>query len=208
MQFFRLPKQFREHVSQYKHDKQSQLNNINDLRMDTQLKFKKTNNKIEQANNKADKTNQDLSKYKQRLNNYKKANNKKINALESKINLVQENQKSILDTMNMFSSFFTRMFGGEFNNTKDESCFNGNKFSHLEPDINKNNKARNKIQYINSNKKNNSMLRRTNSCFFSINVNDDDNRNNNSNNNSFTVFNRKGDIVPNLEEEDIKENNK
>ena len=46
-------------------------------------------------------------------------------------------------------------------------------------------------------------LRRTNSCFFSI---DDDNRNNNSNN-SFTVFNRKSDIVPNLEE-DIKENNK
>ena len=49
-------------------------------------------------------------------------------------------------------------------------------------------------------------LRRTDSCFFSINTNDDDNRNNNSKN-SFTVFNRKSDIVPNLEEEDIKENN-
>ena len=50
-------------------------------------------------------------------------------------------------------------------------------------------------------------LRRTNSCFFSINTNDDDNRNNNSKN-SFTVFNRKNDIIPNLEEKDIRENNK
>ena len=52
-------------------------------------------------------------------------------------------------------------------------------------------------------------LRRTNSCFFSINTNDD-NGNNNSNN-SFTVFNRKKDIIPNLESEDnmdLKEKNK
>lgn len=212
MQFFRLPRQFRNHLTQYQEDKKRQLDNINDLRMDTQLKFKATNNKIEQANNGIDKTNKNLSEYKQKLNNYKKANNKKINELESRINTIQENQKMLIEnqnltlcTVNMFTAFFTKMFGNEFNNTKDKLGFNGNKFSHLEPDINKNNESRNKIQYINSNKKNNSMLRRTNSCFFTINTNNDNG--NNNLNNSFTVFNRKSDIVPNLEE-DIKENNK
>lgn len=210
MQFFRLPRQFREHVAQYEQDKQSQLNSINnltnsinDITMDKQLKFKETNNKIKQvedkidnkikqAEDKIDENNKNLSKYKQKFNNYKKANNRKIKDLEAKINLVQETQKTILDTMNMFGSFFNRMFGDEFNNINNNVHVNTVKESD-----NKIN-SENNFRMFSNNK-----LRRTNSFFFSTIDTNDTNENNNSNN-SFTVFNRKSDIVPNLEE-DIKE---
>lgn len=232
MQFFRLPRQFREHVAQYEQDKQSQLNSINnltnsinDITMDKQLKFKETNNKIKQvedkidnkikqaedkidennknlnnkikqAEDKIDENNKNLSKYKQKFNNYKKANNRKIKDLEAKINLVQETQKTILDTMNMFGSFFNRMFGDEFNNINNNVHVNTVKESD-----NKIN-SENNFRMFSNNK-----LRRTNSFFFST-IDTNDTNGNNNLNNSFTVFNRKNDIVPNLEEKDIRENNK
>ena len=126
---------------------------------------------------------------KQKFDNYKQQTNKRFNKIEQQMDKLNRDNSSLLDMLKCL------IFGK--NDYKKNITFEDKQDYATNGSVNN----------FNLNKSFTSMnLRRTNSCFFSINTNDDDNRNNNSKN-SFTVFNRKSDIVPNLEEEDIKENN-
>lgn len=203
-----------------------QMNSLNNHIMDTQIKFKTVNNKIDQSEqnikndlkehkneirkyleqnkneiknyvnselNRSDAAMDKLEKkarqQKQKFDNYKQQTNKRFNKIEQQMDKLNRDNSSLLDMLKCL------IFG------KDDSKKN---VTFEDKDYATNGIVNN----FDLNKSFTSMnLRRTNSCFFSINTNDDDNRNNNSNN-SFTLFNRKNDIVPNLEGEDIKENNK
>ena len=127
---------------------------------------------------------------KQKFDNYKQQTNKRFNKIEQQMDKLNRDNSSLLDMLKCL------IFGK--NNSKRNITFEDKQDYATNGSVNN----------FDLNRSFTSMnLRRTDSCFFSINTNDDDNRNNNSNN-SFTVFNRKSDIVPNLEEKDIKENNK
>lgn len=203
-----------------------QMNALNNHIMDTQIKFKTANNKmdkieenikndfkehkneirkeldnnvieiqkymkteIETADNLIRKIEKQSRQQKQKFDNYKQQTNKRFNKIEQQMDKLNKDNSSLLDMLKCL------IFGR--NDSKKNVTFEDKDYA-----------TNGSVNNFDLNKSFTSMnLRRTNSCFFSINTNDDDNRNNNSNN-SFTVFNRKSDIVPNLEEEDIKENNK
>ena len=227
MQIFRLPGQFRRHMEQYENYKKEvsrkyrqqltettkQMNTLNNHIMNTQLKFKTVNNKMdkieENIKNDLEQNKNEIKNYvnselnrsdnfmdflqkqsrkqKQKFDNYKQQTNKRFNKIEQHMDKLNRDNSSLLDMLKCL------IFGK--NDSKRNITFEDKQDYATNENINN----------FDLNKSFTSMnLRRTNSCFFSI---DDDNRNNNSNN-SFTVFNRKSDIVPNLESEDIKENNK
>ena len=203
-----------------------QMHALNNHTIDTQNKFKKVNNKMdklkdyvkndlkeckneirEELEQKKDElknyVNTELNKsdvvvdalekrvrqQKQKFDNYKQQTNKRFIKVEQQMDKLNTDNRSLLDMLKYL------IFGK--NDSKKNITFEDKDYA-----------TNGSINNFDLSKSFTSMnLRRTNSCFFSINTNDD-NRNNNSNNNSFTVFNRKNDIVPNLEEEDIKENNK
>ena len=124
---------------------------------------------------------------KQKFDNYKQQTNKRFNKIEQQMDKLNRDNSSLLDMLKCL------IFGKK--DSKKNITFEDKQDYATNGSVNN----------FDLNKSFTSMnLRRTNSCFFSINTNDDDNRHNNSNN-SFTVFNKKSDIVPNLEEEDIKE---
>lgn len=233
MQIFRLPGQFRRHMEQYENDKREasrryrqqqrettkQMNSLNNHIMDTQIKFKTVNNKIDQSEqnikndlkehkneirkdleqnkneiknyvnselNRSDAAMDKLEKkarqQKQKFDNYKQQTNKRFNKIEQQMDKLNRDNSSLLDMLKCL------IFGK--NDPKKDTTFEDKDYA-----------TNGSVNNFDLNRS----LRRTNSCFFSINTNDDDNR---KSNNSFTLFNRKNDIVPNLEGEDIKENNK
>lgn len=168
---------FKEH----KNEIRKELNN-NVIEIQTYMKTE-----ITKADNLICKIEKQSRQQKQKFDNYKQQTNKRFNKIEQQMDKLNRDNSSLLDMLKCLifgKNDYKRNITFE---DKQDYATNGsvNNF-----DLNKSFTSMN--------------LRRTNSCFFSI---DDDNRNNNSNN-SFTVFNRKSDIVPNLEEEDIKENNK
>ena len=147
-------------------------------------KYMKT--EIAKADNLICKIEKQSRQQKQKFDNYKQQTNKRFNKIEQHMDKLNRDNSSLLDMLKCL------IFGK--NDSKRNITFEDKDYA-----------TNGSVNNFDLNKSFTSMnLRRTNSCFFSI---DDDNRNNNSNN-SFTVFNRKSDIVPNLEEEDIKENNK
>lgn len=142
------------------------------------------NSELNRSDAAMDKLEKQSRQQKQKFDNYKQQTNKRFNKIEQQMDKLNRDNSSLLDMLKCL------IFGK--NDSKKNITFEG------EQDYATNGSVSNNFDL-------NRSLRRTNSCFFSINTNDD-NRNNNLNN-SFTVFNRKSDIVPNLEE-DIKENNK
>lgn len=165
--------------------------NRNEIKNDLEQNKNEIKNYVNSELNRSDKFMDFLQKQsrkqKQKFDNYKQQTNKRFNKIEQHMDKLNRDNSSLLDMLKCL------IFGK--NDSKRNITFEDKQDYATNGSVNN----------FDPNKSFTSMnLRRTNSCFFSI---DDDNRNNNSNN-SFTVFNRKSDIVPNLEEEDIKENNK
>lgn len=218
----------REASRKYRQQQQEttkQMNALNNHIMDTQIKFKTANNKmdkieenikndfkehkneirkeldnnvikiqkymkteIETADKLICKIEKQSRQQKQKFDNYKQQTNKRFNKIEQQMDKLNRDNSSLLDMLKCL------IFGK--NDSKKNITFEDKQDYATNGSVNN----------FNLNKSFTSMnLRRTNSCFFSINTNDDDDNRNNNSNNSFTVFNRKRDIVPNLEEEDIKE---
>ena len=148
------------------------------------------NSELNRSDNFMDFLQKQSRKQKQKFDNYKQQTNKRFNKIEQHMDKLNRDNSSLLDMLKCL------IFGK--NDSKRNITFEDKQDYATNENINN----------FDLNKSFTSMnLRRTNSCFFSI---DDDNRNNNSNN-SFTVFNRKKDIIPNLESEDnmdLKEKNK
>ena len=164
--------------------------NKNEVKNDLEQNKNEIKNYVNSELNRSDKFMDFLQKQsrkqKQKFDNYKQQTNKRFNKIEQHMDKLNRDNSSLLDMLKCL------IFGK--NDSKRNITFEDKDYA-----------TNGSVNNFDLNKSFTSMnLRRTNSCFFSI---DDDNRNNNSNN-SFTVFNRKSDIVPNLEEEDIKENNK
>ena len=127
---------------------------------------------------------------KQKFDNYKQQTNKRFNKIEQQMDKLNRDNSSLLDMLKCLifgKNDYKKNIMFKNKNYKDDAT--NDSFNNL--DLNQSFASMN--------------LKRTNSCFFSINTNDD-NGNNNSNN-SFTVFNRKSDIAPNLESVDNKEKN-
>ena len=168
--------------------------NKNEIKNDLEQNKNEIKNYVNSELNKSDKFMDVLQKQsrkqKQKFDNYKQQTNKRFNKIEQHMDKLNRDNSSLLDILKCL------IFGKNdykknitFEDKQDYAA--NDSFNNL--DLNKSFTSMN--------------LRRTNSCFFSINTNDDDNRNNISKN-SFTVFNRKNDIIPNLEEKNIRENNK
>lgn len=173
--------EIRNDFKEHKNEIRKELNN-NVIEIQTYMKTE-----ITKADNLICKIEKQSRQQKQKFDNYKQQTNKRFNKIEQQMDKLNRDNSSLLDMLKCL------IFGK--NDYKKNITFEDKQDYATNGSINN----------FDPNKSFTSMnLRRTNSCFFSI---DDDNRNNNSNN-SFTVFNRKSDIVPNLEEEDIKENNK
>lgn len=171
---------FKEHKNEIKNDLENNAIEIH--------KYMET--EITKADNLICKIEKQSRQQKQKFDNYKQQTNKRFNKIEQQMDKLNRDNSSLLDMLKCL------IFGK--NDYKKNITFEDKQDYATNGSVNN----------FDLNKSFTSMnLRRTNSCFFSINTNDDDNRNNNSKN-SFTVFNRKSDIVPNLEEKDIRENNK
>ena len=171
---------FKEHKNEIRKELE---NNVIEIQ-----KYMKT--EIAKADNLICKIEKKARQQKQKFDNYKQQTNKRFNKIEQQMDKLNRDNSSLLDMLKCL------IFGK--NDYKKNITFEDKQDYATNGSVNN----------FDPNKSFTSMnLRRTNSCFFSI---DDDNRNNNSNN-SFTVFNRKSDIVPNLESEDnmdLKEKNK
>lgn len=189
---------FKKHKNEIKEEIKKVNNKMDKLKEDVKNDLEQNKNEIKNYVNteldRADSAMDELEKkarqQKQKFDNYKQQTNKRFNKIEQQMDKLNRDNSSLLDMLKCL------IFGKNdykknitFEDKQDYAA--NDSFNNL--DLNRSFTSMN--------------LRRTNSCFFSINTNDDDNRNNNSKN-SFTVFNRKSDIVPNLEEKDIRENNK
>ena len=186
---------FKEHKNEIKEEIKTVNNKMdkieenikNDLEQNKNEIKNYVNSELNRSDNFMDFLQKQSRKQKQKFDNYKQQTNKRFNKIEQHMDKLNRDNSSLLDMLKCL------IFGK--NDSKRNITFEDKQDYATNENINN----------FDLNKSFTSMnLRRTNSCFFSI---DDDNRNNNSNN-SFTVFNRKSDIVPNLESEDIKENNK
>ena len=177
---------FKEYKNEIKNDLEQNKNEIkNDLEQNKNEIKNYVNLELNRSDKFMDVLQKQSRKQKQKFDNYKQQTNKRFNKIEQHIDKLNRDNSSLLDMLKCL------IFGKNDYKKNDKQDYAANdSFNNF--DLNKSFTSMN--------------LRRTNSCFFSINTNDDDNRNNNSKN-SFTVFNRKNDIIPNLEEKDIKENN-
>lgn len=197
---------FKEHKNEIKEEIKEINNKMDKLKEDVKNDFKEHKNEIKEeiennvieiqkymnteiakADNLISKIEKQSKKQKQKFNNYKQQTNKRFNKIEQQME--QQMYKLSKDNSSLIDMLKCLIFGK--NDSKKNIMFEDKDYATNGS--------------VNNNFDLNRSLRRTNSCFFSIHANDDDNRNSN---NSFTVFNRKSDIVPNLEEEDIKETNK
>jgi DNA repair exonuclease SbcCD ATPase subunit len=203
---------FKEHKNEIKEEIKEINNKMDKLKEDVKNDFKEHKNEIkeeiennvieiqkymktelESADKLISKIEKQSKKQKQKFDNYKQQTNKRFNKIEQQME--QQMDKLNRDNSSLLDMLKCLIF--RKNDSKKNITFEDKQDYAANDSVNNNFDLNRSFTSMN--------LRRTDSCFFSINANDDDNRNSN---NSFTVFNRKSDIVPNLEEKDIKENNK